>query len=159
MAWIGTMPGSTDLAPGQAARRKPTDDGWEGYHMVTAEEMAAKADLNSLADVAFSGSYNDLLDKPEPLSVNPQRIYVGTTDGSGNYTVTYDTPLDEVPAVFVELQGASANQWARVVSSNASGFTIQAVQRNTVNLLGMEVLLGATVSLSGASVAVLVVER
>lgn len=72
MAWIGTMPGSTDLAPGQAARRKPTDDGWEGYHMVTAEEMAEKADVASLSDVATSGSYNDLLDKPTIPTVTPQ---------------------------------------------------------------------------------------
>jgi hypothetical protein len=72
MAWIGTMPGSTDLAPGQAARRKPTDDGWEGYHMVTAEEMAEKADAGSLSDVATSGSYNDLSDKPTIPTVTPQ---------------------------------------------------------------------------------------
>lgn len=64
MAWIGTMPGSTDLGPGQAARRKPTDDGWEGYHMVTAEEMAAKADVSSLATVATTGDYDDLVNKP-----------------------------------------------------------------------------------------------
>lgn len=72
MAWIGTMPGSTDLGPGEAARRKPTDDGWEGYHMVTAEEMAEKADVSSLSQVAFSGSYNDLSDKPSIPTVTPQ---------------------------------------------------------------------------------------
>lgn len=230
MAWIGTMPGSTDLGPGQAARRKPTDDGWEGYHMVTAEEMAEKADAGSLSQVALSGSYNDLSDKPSIPTVTPQvnsdwnatngveqilnkpelsevalsgdyndlssaptippeqvnadwnatsgvaqilnkpviptvrreEVYSGTTGADGRYTVSYPTPYSQTPFVQPMINVDSAYRlMARVVSSDANGFTVEVAQRNAslLTLLGLDVLTAGVTAQNNVSVMVKVTAR
>lgn len=188
MAWIGTMPGSTDLAPGQAARRKPTDDGWEGYHMVTAEEMAEKADAGSLSDVATSGSYNDLSDKPTIPTVTPQvnadwnatsgvsqilnkptiptvrreEVYSGTTGSNGRYTVVYSTPYSQTPFVQPMVNvDSSYRLLTRVVSSDANGFTVEVAQRNAslLTLLGLDVLTAGVTVQNNVSVMVKVTAR
>lgn len=84
--------------------------------------------------------------------------YSGTTNASGQITVTYGTAYPAVPAVQPPAP-AAANQVWTTVSSTTTGFTLQLNQRNTVTLLSIEVLLGATVPVNGAAATVLVVAQ
>jgi len=82
--------------------------------------------------------------------------YTGTTNAAGQVVVTYGTAYPAVPNVQPG-PPALANQIWTVVSNTAAGFTLQLNQRNVVTLLGIEVLLGATVPVNGAPAQVLVV--
>lgn len=84
--------------------------------------------------------------------------YSGTTNASGQITVTYPTAFPAVPVVQPPAP-AAANQVWTTVSSTTTGFTMQLNQRNTVTLLSVEVLLGATVPVSGTAATFLVVAQ
>jgi hypothetical protein len=84
--------------------------------------------------------------------------YSGTTDANGRITVTYGTAYPAVPVVQPPAP-AAANQVWTTVSSTTTGFTLQLNQRNTVTLLSIEVLLGATVPVAGTAAQVLVVAQ
>jgi hypothetical protein len=84
--------------------------------------------------------------------------YSGTTNASGQIVVTYGTAYPAVPVVQPPAP-AAANQVWTTVASTTTGFTLQLNQRNTVTLLSVEVLLGATVPVSGAAATVLVVAQ
>lgn len=84
--------------------------------------------------------------------------YSGTTNASGQITVTYPTAFPAVPVVQPPAP-AAANQVWTTVSSTTTGFTLQLNQRNTVTLLSVEVLLGATVPVSGTAATFLVVAQ
>lgn len=89
-----------------------------------------------------------------------QEKYSGTTDGSGTYTVVFGTPYSVVPNIQANIVNQSnTNQNLRVTSVSTTGFTVNAFQRNSVNLLGIDVLLSATVNVSGASVDVIINEK
>ena len=84
--------------------------------------------------------------------------YAGTTNASGQITVTYSTAFPTVPVVQPPAP-ALANQVWTTISSTTTGFTMQLNQRNTVTLLSVEVLLGATVPVSGTAATFLVVAQ
>lgn len=84
--------------------------------------------------------------------------YSGTTNASGQITVTYGTAFAAVPVVQPPAP-ALANQVWMTVSSTTTGFTLQLNQRNTVTLLSIEVLLGATVPVVGTTANILVVAQ
>lgn len=111
----------------------------------------------TFATVATSGSYNDLTDKPTLKRIES---YSGSTDGSGTYTVTFSTSYTVAPNVQASIPNQSAtNQFVRVSSVSATGFTINVFARNSINLLGTDVLLFTTTNVSSATVDVLVVEK
>lgn len=84
--------------------------------------------------------------------------YTGTTNAAGQVVVTYSTAYTLAPSVQTP-PPASANQVWTLVSSTATGFTAQLSQRNTVQLLGAEVLLGATVAVPNVSAIFMVVSQ
>ncbi len=84
--------------------------------------------------------------------------YSGTTDANGRITVTYGTAYPAVPVVQPPAP-AAANQVWTTVASTITGFTLQLNQRNTVTLLSVEVLLGATVPVTGTAAQILVVAQ
>lgn len=85
--------------------------------------------------------------------------YRGTTDASGNYTVTFSTAFSSSPNIQASINNQSnTSQFIRVSNVTTTGFTINVYQRSAVTLLGIEVLLAATTNVSGASVDVLVTE-
>lgn len=84
--------------------------------------------------------------------------YSGTTDANGRITVTYGTAYPAVPVVQPPAP-AAANQVWTTVASTTTGFTLQLNQRNTVTLLSVEVLLGATVPVTGTAAQILVVAQ
>jgi hypothetical protein len=85
--------------------------------------------------------------------------FLGTTDASGNFTITFANAYTTPPDVQPQIVGGTFNQSVRVVSVTNTGCIVQAGQRNTVTLLATEVLLAATVALAGASVTVQITSR
>lgn len=83
----------------------------------------------------------------------------GITDPSGNITVTWATPFTTIPHLSPVIQGGTANQFLAVSSNTLSGFTLNVKQRNSINLLGFDVLLSATVNISGVAVKILATEK
>ena len=108
-----------------------------------------------------------------PLSANPAgyltstsvsglrktETFLGVTDASGNFTITFANNYSTPPDVQPQIIGGTFNQTVRVVSVSNTGCVVQAAQRNLVTLLSIEVLLGATVNLVGANVSVQVTAR
>lgn len=85
--------------------------------------------------------------------------FLGTSDANGNVTITFANTYTTPPDVQPQIIGGTFNQSVRVVSVSTTGCVVQAAQRNLVTLLSIEVLLGATVNLVGASVTVQVTPR
>jgi hypothetical protein len=103
----------------------------------------------------FSGSYTDLTNKPKiPVP------YSGTSNASGVYTVTFAQAYSVAPNIQANIVNQSAtNQFIRITSISTTGFTVNVFQRNSINLLGTDVLLFSTANVSGASVDVLITEK
>lgn len=108
---------------------------------------------------ATYNSTTGVLNVPTPSTAKRIETYTGTTDGSGNYTVTYGTAFSTVPDVQPQLQAGTTSQVVRITSSTTTGFTVNVTNRASVTLLSIEVLLAATTPVSGASVGVLVTSR
>lgn len=85
--------------------------------------------------------------------------FLGTSDANGNVTITFANTYSTPPDVQPQIIGGTFNQSVRVVSVSTTGCVVQAAQRNVVTLLSVEVLLGATVNLAGASVTVQITPR
>ena len=85
--------------------------------------------------------------------------FLGTSDASGNLTITFANTYATPPDIQPQIIGGTFNQSVRVVSVSTTGCVVQAAQRNIVTLLSTEVLLGATVNLAGASITVQVTPR
>jgi len=84
--------------------------------------------------------------------------YTGTTSAAGQIIVTYPTVFSQAPNVQPPPPAVASQVWT-LVSSTATGFTLQLNQRNVVTLLGLEVLLGATVPVVGSAAQIIVIER
>jgi len=85
--------------------------------------------------------------------------FLGTSDANGNVTITFANTYSTPPDIQPQIIGGTFNQSVRVVSVSNTGCVVQAAQRNLVTLLAVEVLLGATVNLVGASVTIQVTPR
>jgi len=89
-----------------------------------------------------------------------QELYSGTTNAAGTYTVVFGTPYSVAPNIQANIVNQSnVNQSIRITNISTTGFTVNVYQRNSVNLLGIEVLLAATVNVTGAAVDVIVTEK
>lgn len=140
---------------------------------ITSTHGHPSEDITGLADVAMSGVYNDLSGKPSlatvatsgsytDLSNKPalKRIetYSGTTNASGNYTITYSTPFASVPNVLAFLSAGTHSQTVILTSSTVNGFTFNVANRGAVTLLAVEVLLASTTPVNAAGIRVIVIE-
>lgn len=103
--------------------------------------------------------WDNVLNKPTIPTVRRVETYIGNTNASGNYTVTYASAFPTVPDVQPQTQIGVVNQSALVTSSLTTGFTIQVVLRASINILGSDVLLASVSPVNGASVSVLVTAR
>lgn len=112
----------------------------------------------SLAAVATSGAYADLTGKPAIPVAKRIETYTGTTNASGQIVVTYPVAFSQVPNVQPPPTALASQVWT-LAASTTTGFTLQLNQRNTVTLLGIEVLLGATVPVVGSAAQIIVIER
>lgn len=82
--------------------------------------------------------------------------YTGTTNAQGQVTVVYPTAFAAAPVVQPPAPAVASQVWT-TVSSTATGFTLQLNQRNSINLLNTDLLLGATVPVVGTVAQFLVV--
>lgn len=88
-----------------------------------------------------------------------QEVYSGTTNATGEYTVTFGSSYSATPNIQANLVGGTANQTMIITSVSTTGFTVKAVQRSAVTLLGIEVLLAATTNVNGANIDVIITEK
>lgn len=87
-----------------------------------------------------------------------QETYSGTTDGSGNYTITFATAYSVAPNIQTSYIGGTA-LYRSIVTVSTTGFTVNIVSQNTNSLLGIVSLVSSTSNVSGASVDVLITEK
>lgn len=135
-------------------------------------------DKPSFSSVAFSGSYLDLNWSPTIPTwgygihdqygqwqvdtsiiaaksfLKRQETYSGTTNGSGVYTVTFNTSYSVTPNIQASWIGAADNQNLRITAASTTGFTVLA--RNRVDIVG---LLPTWTNVSGATIDVLITEK
>lgn len=116
--------------------------------------LDSKASTVSLSGYATTGALTTAT-----TGLRKVETFLGTTDASGNFNITFANTYTTPPDVQPQIIGGTFNQSVRVVSVSNTGCVVQAAQRNLVTLLSVEVLLGATVNLVGASVTVQVTPR
>lgn len=140
--------------------------GFTPYNSTNPNNYLGQAGVRASISVTATGTgaatYNNstgVINIPTPVSSKRIETYVGTTDGSGNYTVTYGTAFSSTPDVQPQLQGGTVNQQVRITASSTTGFTVQATQRAVLSVLGLDVLAGTATALASASVGVLVTQR
>lgn len=142
------------ITGGTTAQYWRGDKTWQTFPTIPAAQV--NSDWNASSGIA------QILNKPTIPSVSGLRkceTFLGTTDSSGNYSITFTNSYASAPDIQPQIIGGNFNQFIRVVSVSTTGAVVQAGQRNTVNLLSTELLLGTTVNLVGASVSVLVTPR
>jgi len=101
--------------------------------------------------------YSKITNVPIPANTKRIETYSGTTDASGNFTITYSSAYSSTPYVNAVLINPNTQQLVRVTSSSTTGFTVNATNRATVNLLSTDLLLGNTTPLVGGTVTVVVI--
>lgn len=135
----------------------------------------------ALAAVATSGAYGDLtgkpaipaaqvqsdwnassglgaiLNKPAIPSVKRMEPYIGTTDASGLFTVTYPVAFSAIPNIQPEPPSVANYTWIKV-SSSTTGFSLRLIQRASITVLGFELLAATFTNVAGAAAKALVVE-
>jgi len=108
----------------------------------------------TLATVATTGAYSDLTGKPTIPTLKRQETYSGTSNSSGNYTVTFGTAYSVAPNIQANIIGGTNTQTIKITSVSTTGFTVNVTNRNEV--LG---LLPTYTNVNGASVDVLITEK
>jgi len=146
----------------------------------TSSMLSKYSRINSLANVATSGLYNDLSGKPTIPTVSGttgtygittianglvtsgkrQEIYSGTTNASGIYTVTFSNAFSVPPNIQASIPTQSAtNQYLRISAVSTTGFTVNAYAFNTNTLLGIVSLVTTTSAITNLPVDVLITEK
>lgn len=106
-------------------------------------------EASAFADIVASHVPAD----PAVIPDNFRRMFFdGLTDGSGNFTVAYDSQLDEPAEVIPTIGDGFDLAVARVVDNTVNGFTVN-VKRPSISEL---VIVSANVSSCPVSVAVIV---
>lgn len=87
-----------------------------------------------------------------------QELYSGTSNSSGNYTVTFGTAYGVAPNTQANIIGGTDMQGTTITVST-TGFTIHAWQRTSLTVLSINLLSAAAGNLNAASIDVLVTEK
>jgi len=130
---------------------KPTSFTPSAHTHVIADTTGLQAALDAKASTAALTAATSGMRKVE--------TFLGTSDASGNITITFANTYTTPPDVQPQIVGGTFNQFVRIVSVSNTGCVLNAGQRNLVTLLGIEVLLGATVVLVGASITCQITPR
>lgn len=94
---------------------------------------------------------------PSGISLRIDR-YSGTTNASGDYTVTYSPAFSSTPIVILELMNPTANQSSRLTSSSTTGFTAKVEERADTTILGLHVPSFTVTNVNAASIKAIVIE-
>lgn len=130
-----------------------------GISQILNKPTIPEAQIQSDWTQASTGAIDYIKNKPTIPTVKRTETYLGTSDGSGNYTVTYGTAFSVTPDIQPQLQSGTITQLVRITSSSTTGFTVQVTNRATVDLLGITLISGTSTVVSGSSVGVLVTAR
>jgi len=92
-------------------------------------------------------------------TIKRQETYSGTTNSSGNYTVTFSTSYPVAPNI--QANAISNNPLYRTTITNitTTGFTVNVSIQNTAVISLVSVLLPGVTAVNGASVDVLITEK
>lgn len=96
---------------------------------------------------------------PTIPTLKNQETFSGTTDASGNLTVTFTKTYSTIPDIQPQLIAGTPSQTIRITSRSTTGCTINVTNRASVTIATVEVLLAATTPVSAAGVSILVTER
>lgn len=135
------------------------------YNAGTAISIASGVITNTAPDqtVSLTGSNGITASGIYPnftvSKTKRQETYTSTTNSSGEDTVTFSPEFSVAPNIQATQVKGAANQILIVSSLSATGYRIKVVQRNSVNLLGIDVLLSTTVNVNAALVDVIVTEK
>lgn len=88
-------------------------------------------------------------------------VYVGTTNGSGIYSVVYGIsfPAGKPPSVQPALIAGAAGRMFRVTASSETGFTVIVEDRVSVTVLGISVASTGFAAVASQALSVLVVAQ
>ena len=125
-----------------------------GSGYITSSALSGYALTSSLSGYATTASLTSAT-----TGLRKVETFLGTSDASGNITITFSNTYTTPPDVQPQLVGGTFNQFVRIVSVSNTGCVINAGQRNLATVVGIEVLLAATVALAGASVTVQITPR
>lgn len=128
-------------------------------HNVTKSDVGLGSVPNTDATARANHTGNQAISTVSGLqaildTIKRVETYLGTTNASGDYTVTYATAFATAPDVRPQLQSPTDTQTVRITSSTTTGFTVKA--RSRTDTLG---LLPSYANLASASVSVLVTAR
>lgn len=126
------------------------------------DQAGARTAISLTTTGSGAASYNSGTGVINVPTSKRQETYAGTSDASGNYTITFPSAYAIVPNVQASITNQSnSQQFIMVTSATTTGCTIKVVQRNAsfLSLLGLDVLTTGVTNVNGASVAVLVTER
>jgi hypothetical protein len=94
-----------------------------------------------------------------PVDMKRIEAYSGTTDASGNFSVTYLVPYNTIPYVGPSTYpNADATTRVRVTASSTTGFTVHTEKNSTVTILTIDVLSPGVIAVGSVPVRVLVIE-
>lgn len=131
-------------------------EGSKLYYTDTRARTSISLTTTGTGSATYSNS-TGVLNIPNLRRVEP---YTGTTNSSGEITVTYATAFTNVPVVNPTIRGqTNANQLVMLTSSTTTGFTVKVVERQTDTILGIVVLQTTTANVNGATVDTSVIER
>lgn len=86
-------------------------------------------------------------------------VHTGVTAANGQVTFTYQSQFTGTHSVIPAILGGVAGRMIRTISNNASGCTVQVDVRNSVSILGIDVVSSTASPVSGQAVSVTVVEQ
>lgn len=87
--------------------------------------------------------------------IKRQESYKGTTDASGNYTITFSVSYSSTPHIQANPIGGTTEIFLKIVSVSTTGFVVNVFQRVSVLSLALST---ATTPVSGATVDVFITE-
>lgn len=116
---------------------------------------------NELQDLSLSATKDTLsITGGDTVFLRRQEVYSGTTNASGLVTFNFNRAYGVSPNVQPVISPQpNTNQGVRISAISPTAVTIHVFQRNSVNLLGIDVLLSNTVNVNNAAVEILVTEK
>lgn len=149
-----TLLGSGNLSVGTVTSigLSSTDLNVSGSPVTTSGSITANLTTTGIS----AGTYGTLTvdTKGRASAGKRQETYSGTTNASGQYTITFGTAYSAAPNIQANIINATDTQNIRITSITTTGFTV--LVRNRVDIVG---LLPTWNNVSGASVDVLIVEK
>lgn len=165
--WIGsnTSTAADDFSGGvvKPTVLGPTDPGrWLRLYILP--DVAKTGDYNDLSNLpaipdaqvqadwtqSTSGAVDFIKNKP---TIKKVETFSGTTNSSGNYTVTFGTAYSATPNIQANIIGGTNTNLIKITSVSTTGFTVNVVNRTDV--VG---LLPSYANVNGASVQALITE-